>query len=356
MWSSTFRFFLFLFSLSCCGQDLVEIGQQLSLRSQQNILSQSLIISSGETYDRLHAVFNRMTTAAGFAGGARIPYRLLFTNSPEINAYAVGGGLLYITSGLVRAVQGNDGILAFVMGHEMVHNRNQHLEQKYLRLVNINFQYRQLLANNGQLAATLFETAARIAEAKAERDEEHEADQLGLLIAAQAGYHPDYAIFATRTLRAEAGEQSKFGAFFSSHPRWTTREERTARNYDLAINAFDAVWPSAELSPGGRPPAIATLSPVAVRHSRRTVLASTSVRVRNLRQPARLQFLLIGEHDPQPLALASDSYIADQPLLTPTTITISPEVLSGRKGKQYVMAQVSSGTAVLCQTPLARIR
>ena len=60
-----------------------------------------------------------------------------------------------------------------------------------------------------------YRVTATILEKKMERNQEDEADQLGMLIAAEAGYHPDYAIFAARTMRSETGDASKFMAFFS---------------------------------------------------------------------------------------------------------------------------------------------
>ena len=96
-------------------------------------------------------------------------------------------------------------------------------------------------------------TAHGIAERKIERDEENKADLVGLQIAAQAGYHADFAIQLTHAMRNQHKDQSKFMAFFSDHPRWETREERISKNYDVALNAFSARWPVFAQSPGGVP-------------------------------------------------------------------------------------------------------
>jgi Zn-dependent protease with chaperone function len=337
-------FLLFLLALTSHAQDLIQTGQQIGFNRHQQILSQHQLISQGEVYDRLQRVFARMTDAPDFKGGAAVPYRLFYLDSSEINAYASGGGMMYVTAGLMQVIRGNEGVLAFVMGHEMVHNRNQHLEKKYWRLVNMDYQYRQLYIKSGQLAASIFATAAQIAEAKIERDEEHEADQLGLRVAAEAGYHPDYAIFAARLLRAEAGEQSKFAAFFSNHPRWTTREERTERNYDEANAAFDRLWPSVADSPGGRPPAIAIVSPIKIEKKRSDVTVSTAIRVRNLRgTPAEVKLELIGEHEPEPVSIGSRSYLVDQTARDPVTVVLSQDAWKRRKGKQYIRVRVVSG-------------
>lgn len=336
--------FLFLLALTSAAQDLIPTDQQIGFSRHQQILSQYNLVSQGDAYERLQRVFTRMMEAPDFKGGPTAPYRVFYLDTSEINAYAAGGGRMYVTAGLMQAIRGNEGVLAFAMGHEMVHNRNQHLAKKYWRLLNTDSQYRQLYITNGQLAANLYMIAAKIAEGKIERDEEHEADQLGLRIAAEAGYHPDYAIVAARVLRAETGEQSKFAAFFSNHPRWTTREDRTERNYDEADRIFDKYWPSVEDSPGGRPPAIAIVSPIRIDKKQQDLVVSTAVRVRNLRgAPAEVKFELIGEHDPEPLPIKSKSYIVDQVTNDTVTVTFPQKAWKGRKGKQYIRVRVVNG-------------
>jgi hypothetical protein len=47
------------------------------------------------------------------------------------------------------------------------------------------------------------------------------------MIAAEAGYHPDYAFHLIRTLKDEFHDKSKFATFLmSDHPRWATREAK----------------------------------------------------------------------------------------------------------------------------------
>src|SRR5713226_2490270 len=111
---------------SVIAQDLMATDQQLGLNHH------------------LQRVFTRMPQTPDFNGGANLRYQLFYLDSSEINAYSVGGGTMYVTAGLMQAIQGNEGVLAFVMGHEMVHRRNQHLAKKQLRLAVMNYQYRQI--------------------------------------------------------------------------------------------------------------------------------------------------------------------------------------------------------------------
>ena len=56
-----------------------------------------------------------------------------------------------------------------------------------------------------------------------------DAQGLGGLLMAQAGYHPDFVIAVQRRFRALLGDQTRFDEFFATHPRWAAREEHTMR-------------------------------------------------------------------------------------------------------------------------------
>jgi predicted Zn-dependent protease len=104
---------------SVIAQDLMATDQQLGLNHHQQVLAHYQLISQGQIYERLQRVFTRITQTPDFNGGANLRYQLFYLDSSEINAYSVGGGTMYVTAGLMQAIQGNEGVLAFVMGHEM---------------------------------------------------------------------------------------------------------------------------------------------------------------------------------------------------------------------------------------------
>ena len=55
------------------------------------------------------------------------------------------------------------------------------------------------------------------------------------------------------------GEQSKFAAFFSDHPRWETRDQRDDKIYTDALAEYNRLWPDPVASPGGRAPVVVFL-------------------------------------------------------------------------------------------------
>ena len=72
-----------------------------------------------------------------------------------------------------------------------------------------------------------FENWWAVAQYEVSRDEELQADRLGLLMMAEAGYHPDYVLKLMENFRRHTGDKSKAGTFLlSDHPRWETREKK----------------------------------------------------------------------------------------------------------------------------------
>ena len=114
------------------------------------------------------------------------------------------------------------------------------------------------------------------------REREYEADRVGLLMMAQAGYHPDFAVALERQLRARLGDQPKL-ELRSSHPRWTAREESTNEVLDAALAIFNSLWPDPARSPGGAPPPLGNIGPVVARLSadQRSLALRVPVSVRN---------------------------------------------------------------------------
>jgi len=86
-------------------------------------------------------------------------------------------------------------------------------------------------------------------------------------------------------------------------------------------------------------------------------LVSTVVRVKNLRGlNADVKFELIGEHQPEPVFLASKTYAAGQTARDPIAITIQPAVWEGRTGKQYVRVRLVAGPEELYSSKLTRAK
>jgi len=240
----------------------------LGINQQNTLLSQYAVIRTGMAYDNAQGVFTKLRATAAFQGVPNLPYDVTIIQSGDLNAFTIMGGHLFVTSALAELMGNDVGLWAAVEGHEMAHNIYRHVYKKYLREVELQrqinyYRYRVALGDqSANWAIIAVVTAGKLLNKKLERNDENDADKLGLLMMVEAGYHPDFAINLARVLKSKVGDQSKFAAFFSGHPRWTTREERMRDLYPEAVARFRSLWPDAANSPGGSPPIIASLSSV----------------------------------------------------------------------------------------------
>lgn len=145
----------------------------------------------------------------------------------EVNAFCMPGGKIVVYTGLLPVTQ-NETALAIVLGHEIAHAVAKHSAEQMSK------QYRQQVATSiggavlnqvssgaGDIASNIAGTAFSFANAKYSRANESEADHMGLIFAAMAGYDPNEAVtFWTRMANATASnsQQSGLQTWLSDHP------------------------------------------------------------------------------------------------------------------------------------------
>jgi Peptidase family M48 len=242
--------------------------------------------------------------------GLGLPYRWTFNveNSPSINAASSPDGEVMAYAGTSRLIGTNRGLWAAVLSHEIAHVIRRHGVQKYLYAEYIRqqveyWQRRSRLGDKHAIWVALgLQIAGNLAEKKLSRDLEHDADIQGMLLMARAGYHPDNVFALHHLLRMATGEQSKFGTFFfSDHPRWQTRDQRSDKAYVDALAEYTSLFPDATASPGGDPPAVAFIDNVRGIENKlnHTGDLALSLSCRNMNSPVTLAVRLThGNHQP----------------------------------------------------------
>jgi len=244
-----------------------------------------------------NAVFEELVQSPTIAVfGLPYNWRARVIDSDQINAHALPDGEIIVDGGLARLLGTNRGLWAAVLSHEVTHTSRRHWVKKFLYRLYIEEQreYWRIRARYGDDAAPwallALSIAAPIAEGKLSRDLEHQADAQGMILMARQGYHPDNVFALHHLLRIHTGEQSKIGAFFSSHPRWQTRDERSDRAYADALTEYNRYWSDPERSPGGPPPVVAFLEKPTAKEDKKQATAEIAVPLscRNAREPVLL--------------------------------------------------------------------
>jgi len=148
--------------------------------------------------------------------------------SPDVNAWCMPGGKVVVYTGILPVTKDETG-LAVVMGHEIAHAVAQHgaerMSQGLLQQLG-GVALSVALQNKPQETQDLFLTAYGVGTTVGvmlpfSRTQESEADRLGLIFMAMAGYNPNYAIDFWTRMAAQSG--GKPPEFLSTHPSDETR-------------------------------------------------------------------------------------------------------------------------------------
>jgi metalloendopeptidase OMA1, mitochondrial len=216
--------------------------QQTQLGDQQyeKTLQQdrARIISSGAGYAQVQRVAKRIEAVAGRDKPA-FQWRVTLLQKDEANAYCLPGGKIVVYTGILP-VTGNDAALATVLGHEVAHATAEHsaerIEREHLTKVAAAIIAGGVAVTpRGYLRVTaLLGTADSL---PFSRSQESEADHIGLVYMARAGYDPHEAVaFWKRMQRASRGKEPP--EFASDHPSDEHRIERIEHWMPEAEHAY----------------------------------------------------------------------------------------------------------------------
>jgi predicted Zn-dependent protease len=162
-------------------------------------------------------------------------YKVTILNSPVANAFALPGGYLYVTRGLLTLAEDASEVAA-VLSHEMAHVIASHALERAKVVEQSNIVERvatEVLSDPTASETTL--SSSRLSLAKFTRDQEIEADRIGIAIAARAGYDPFAAarfldkLEAYAAFRSAAGEKDEAANFLASHPAARDRQALAVR-------------------------------------------------------------------------------------------------------------------------------
>ena len=165
---------------------------------------------------------------AGRSGRPALTYTFKVVDSPEINAFALPGGFIYVNRGLIEAAE-NETELAGVLAHEVGHVVGRHGAEQLQRAAYANLGLQVLGSVFGR--GTRGQLGTLAADMRFSRDAEREADRLGVVNVAAAGYDPRGMLTFFERLDALAErEPNAVERFFASHP---SPAERVTNIQDL---------------------------------------------------------------------------------------------------------------------------
>ncbi|WP_414664985.1 M48 family metallopeptidase [Horticoccus sp. 23ND18S-11] len=218
---------------------LLSQGEELTLGAQsfQQIREKEKVSADPASNARVTRIGQRIAKAVG----NELPdakWEFVVFDSNQLNAFALPGGKVGVYTGLIKLAE-NDSELAIVMGHEIGHVIARHGAERMSEAM--------VISGVGALGAAAVEAKTGDAATRQtfelaygglttigrvlphSRGNESEADRMGAIYAARAGYDPRASITFWQKMMAQkqaaggAASEGKLGALLSTHPADTTR-------------------------------------------------------------------------------------------------------------------------------------
>jgi len=168
----------------------------------------------------------------------QLPYRFAVIDDPVVNAFAAPGGYIYLTRGIL-AMAGSEAEIISVLGHEMGHVSAKHSVRQMSSavLVQLGLGVGSLLSKDFAKVAGIAGVGAQLLFLKFSRDDERQADALGVAYARSANYNPAgmVAFFESLERLGDLSGKGSLPGFLSTHP--LTKER--IRNTKALLTADD---------------------------------------------------------------------------------------------------------------------
>ena len=236
--------------------------RELGEEAYQEALSEKGVkkVTSGPDYDRVQRVADRIEDASERLHAKAVrgfEWQWTVVNDDNmVNAWALPGGKSAVYTGMLRMAKSDDE-LAVVMGHEASHAIARHAGER----ISSNMVIQGALQGTSIALGDMSPAAQQATMAALglgsnvgvllpwSRMQESEADELGLLIAADAGYDPRTSIDLWTRMASQSGAPPEF---LSTHPSENTRIKRLQKLMPKAMKLYQAALERSGAAPAAK--------------------------------------------------------------------------------------------------------
>ena len=240
--------------LMMASQSEVERLSAISFNEQnKKAQAKKILITSGPQYDRLINIANRLIPQTAYFRDdtQKWNWQLSLINSPVLNATCAPGGKITFYTGIIDQLKLSDDEIAAIMGHEIAHALREHGRERLSQAMAQSAITNIALAAAGGYGAQINaanQVAQYVLVLPNSRQNESEADAIGVELAARAGYNPRAAISVwQKMMKATQGKNPP--EFLSTHPSGETRIEQLS----ALMPAVEPLYRDAPKAPGSNP-------------------------------------------------------------------------------------------------------
>lgn len=210
----------------------IESSRESYLTQMNELKSQGKLVTDPKIVGRVDRITGRLVAQAVMKrpDSAKWEWSVEVIDDPKtVNAWCMAGGRMAVYTGLLEKIDPTDDELAQVMGHEISHALANHTAEKMsvALATTAGVAIAGILSDHAAATMSVAAIAASLAVGLPNsRAAESEADQIGIELAAKAGYNPNAAISLWQKMGKEGGETPP--QFLSTHPSPANRQEKLA--------------------------------------------------------------------------------------------------------------------------------
>ena len=170
-------------------------------------------------------------------------WQVALIQSDQVNAFCLPGGKIAFFTGILDQLQLSDDEAAMIMGHEMAHALREHARERLAKstATSLGLRLGSELLGLGNLGAAAADMGSQLLTLKFSREDESEADLVGLELAARGGYNPNASVSLWRKM---AKANSRGGLpFLSTHPSGSQRIATLQVNVPKVIKLYEQARP-----------------------------------------------------------------------------------------------------------------
>ncbi|MDZ7938905.1 MAG: M48 family metallopeptidase [Rhodoferax sp.] len=160
-------------------------------------------------------------------------------DSKEINAFCMPGGKIAVYSGLLQELKLSDDEVAMVLGHEMAHALREHARERMGKsaATGIGASLLSQLLGLGDVGQTVTRYGAELLTLKFGREDESEADLVGMELAAKAGFNPRAGVSLWQKMAA--ANKGAPPEWLSTHPSGSARIAQIEANLPQVLPIYE---------------------------------------------------------------------------------------------------------------------
>lgn len=224
-----------------------------STRAMAQLRATSALIKDRATIDYVACVADAIVGTLEDEDAA-LYWEMAIVNNPEVNAFVMPGGKIVVKSGIMSVAK-NQHQLAAVLGHEVAHVTANHANERATRSDLTGFGIEVLAAvlvgdsanyysrnYDPNMASGIYGAAGTFGQLGLlnpfSRMQESEADDIGLLYMAKAGFDPREAVTLWQNMNSSS-ETAKIPEFLSTHPSGDTRIESMVSKLPEALALYN---------------------------------------------------------------------------------------------------------------------